>query len=87
MRAVGRICCNPEVMLGQPTIRGTRLTVAFILRCLATMDIEEVLEQYPFLTREDVAAALEYAAEVLEGGKGDNEFLLNENVSKQVAKA
>ncbi|MGB9886500.1 MAG: DUF433 domain-containing protein [Moorellales bacterium] len=64
--AVTRIDCNPMVMLGQPVIRGTRLTVAFLLRCLTTMDVTELLKQYPFITREDVVAALEYAAQVLE---------------------
>ena len=61
-----RVCRDPEIMLGQPVIRGTRLTVAFILRCLANMDMKELLEQYPFLTKEDVMAALACAAEVLE---------------------
>jgi uncharacterized protein (DUF433 family)/predicted HTH domain antitoxin len=61
---------NPEIVLGKPVIRGTRLSVAFLLRGLASMGIEELLRQYPFLTKEDVAAALEYAADILEG-KGE----------------
>jgi uncharacterized protein (DUF433 family) len=66
-QAGGRITRHPGIMLGQPVIRGTRITVAFVLRCLATMSVEEFIDQYPFVTREDVAAALEYAAEALEG--------------------
>lgn len=70
-----RVWCNPEIMLGKPVIKGTRLSVAFLLRCLASMDVEELLQQYPFLAKEDVAAALEYAADVLEGKEESLEVL------------
>ena len=62
-----RIVINPKVMTGKPVIRGTRLTVQFILGLLAhgaTMD--EIIEEYPGLTREDIFACLLFATEALE---------------------
>ncbi len=61
------IVINPRVMAGKPVIRGTRLTVQYVLGLLAhgaTMD--EILEEYQGLTREDVLACLLFAAEALE---------------------
>lgn len=59
---LGRVEINPSVMLGKPVIRGTRLTVEAILEKLAAgRTAEEVIEDYPFLAREDVLAALAYA--------------------------
>ena len=58
-----RIAVDPEIMLGKPTIRGTRLTVELILEeiaCGAT--VADLLEDYPRLTQSDVQAALQYAA-------------------------
>jgi len=62
----GRIEINPKVMLGKPVIRGTRIPVELILRKLgegATAD--ELIESYPHLTKEDVRAAITYAADTL----------------------
>lgn len=57
-----RIELDPEVMLGRPVIRGTRITVEIILEKVAAgCSIEEVLADYPRLTREDVLAAVAYA--------------------------
>jgi uncharacterized protein (DUF433 family) len=57
-----RIELDPEVMLGKPVIRGTRITVEIILEKIAAgCPIEEVLADYPRLTRDDVLAALAYA--------------------------
>ncbi len=51
-------------MVGKPVIRGTRITVELILGQLAAgITVEEVLKNYPHLTREDVYAAIEYATE------------------------
>ncbi|MGD9892140.1 MAG: DUF433 domain-containing protein [Dehalococcoidia bacterium] len=62
----GRIEINPEVMLGKPVIRGTRITVELILRRLGEGATEaELLEDYPRLLHEDILAALEYAAKVI----------------------
>ncbi|MFW6012285.1 MAG: DUF433 domain-containing protein [bacterium] len=57
-----RIRVDPEVMLGKPVIRGTRITVEILLEKLASgAPIEDVLTDYPDLEREDVLAALVYA--------------------------
>jgi uncharacterized protein (DUF433 family) len=62
-----RITIDPKVMVGQPCIRGTRLTVRFIVNLLAHgTTVDEILEEYPRLTREDIAACLLYAVDVLE---------------------
>lgn len=61
-----RISVDPEVMLGKPTIRGTRITVELILRKLSEGATEaELLEAYPHLCRDDVLAALRYGAEAV----------------------
>lgn len=61
-----RIVCDPNIMLGKPVIKETRITVELILRKLSEgMKIEEILEAYPHLTREDILACLEYSAEVI----------------------
>ena len=58
-----RITIDPEVAAGKPVIKGTRLTVDFILDLLAAgWTYEEILENYPQLEREDITAALKYAA-------------------------
>jgi uncharacterized protein (DUF433 family) len=65
MSVQARIEINPKVMLGKP-IRGTRITVELILRKLgegATLD--DLLEAYPHLTRDDIQAAITYAADTL----------------------
>ncbi len=61
-----RIEINPKVMMGKPVIRGTRLTVELILRKLSEGATErELLEAYPKLKREDIHAAIRYAADAL----------------------
>ncbi len=62
MRIPERISLNPRVMGGRPCIRGTRITVGTILNQLRFQTPEEILRDYPELTREDIQAALEYAA-------------------------
>ncbi len=58
-----RITHDPEVMGGRPCIRGMRVTVGTIVGLLASgHSIEEVLQAYPYLEKEDVQAALSYAA-------------------------
>lgn len=59
-----RITLDPRVMVGKPVIKGTRITVELILRQLAGgITVEEILKNYPHLTREDVYAAIGYATE------------------------
>ena len=61
-----RIEVNTKVMVGKPVIRGTRITVENILEKLsADIPIEEILEDYPRLRREDVLAALAYARQAV----------------------
>ena len=61
-----RIEVNPNVMLGKPVIKGTRITVEQVLRKLAAgISVEQLLKDYPRLTKEDVQAALLFAAESL----------------------
>lgn len=63
-----RIVVDPEVMVGKPIIKGTRIPVDAIIRAIAQgVSIQELLEDYPNLTREDIKASLEYAAELTEG--------------------
>lgn len=65
-----RISVDPEIVHGKPVIRGTRVTVQVILELLAAGEsIDELLTEYDELTREDVLAALEYAASVAGGSK------------------
>jgi uncharacterized protein (DUF433 family) len=55
---------DPGIMVGKPVIKGTRITVELILDKLAEgQTVEQILEDYPHLTREGVQAALRYAAE------------------------
>ncbi|NOX60888.1 MAG: DUF433 domain-containing protein [Chloroflexi bacterium] len=60
---IDRITANPKILGGKPVIRGTRLSVEFILELLASgMSEEAILEDYPHITREDIRACLKYAA-------------------------
>jgi len=62
-----RIAFNPKVMVGKPVIRGTRLTVEYILNLLAHgATVAEILEEYPGLAQEDVQACLLFATRSLE---------------------
>jgi len=62
-----RIAADPGVLLGKPVIRGTRLSVEFVVGLLAQgWAAEEVLRNYPAITREDIHACLQYARSVLE---------------------
>ena len=66
MTVTDRIEINPKVMMGKPVIRGTRVTVELILRKLSEGATEsELLEAYPKLKREDIQAAIRYAADTL----------------------
>lgn len=63
MSRLGRITSNPDICNGQPTVRGLRYTVETLLELLsAEMPVDEVLEDYADLEREDVLAVLEFAA-------------------------
>jgi len=63
---VERIIIDPGVCNGRPIIAGTRITAQTVLEFLAAGDsVEEVLEEYPTLTRSDVLACLEYASKLI----------------------
>jgi len=60
---IERITANPKILGGKPIIRRTRNSVEFVLDLLASnVSEEEILEDYPHLTREDIQACLRYAA-------------------------
>ncbi len=60
------IVSNPKVMMGQPVIAGTRITVDLILEKLSAGEtIEQLLEAHPRLTKEAIQAALNFAREAL----------------------
>jgi len=66
MEKLDRITINPNVCLGQPTVRGMRITVSVILKMLASgKSVQEVVEAYPELDVEDVYQAIKYAAWVV----------------------
>ena len=60
------IVADPKIMMGKPTIAGTRITVELILEKLAAGEtVEQILAAHPHLTDEGIRAALGFAAEVL----------------------
>ena len=62
-----RIVVDPEILVGKPVIKGTRLAVEFIIGLLAQgWNEADILRNYPGLTRQDIQACLAYAATVLE---------------------
>ena len=62
------IISQPGVLGGKPVIRGTRISVAFILQSLASgMSVDAILGAYPHLSQEGVLAAIDYAARVMDG--------------------
>ena len=62
------ITCDPEILNGKPVIKGTRVSVALILQCLASvMTREDILRGYPTVTRDDIDAALDFAARQFQG--------------------
>ncbi|MBN9611076.1 MAG: hypothetical protein BGO26_17060 [Actinobacteria bacterium 69-20] len=63
MSLLGRIVVDPEVVHGRPVVRGTRMRVADVLSLLAAGASESaILQDYPYLTADDIKACLEYAA-------------------------
>jgi len=66
MEKLDRITIDPNVCLGQPTLRGMRITVTVVLKMLGGgKSVEEVLQAYPELEAEDVRQAMRYAAWVV----------------------
>ena len=66
MTVTDRIEINAKIMMGKPVTRGTRITVELLLRKLAEGATEkDLLDAYPRLTREDIRAAIGYAADTV----------------------
>ncbi|MGA0560101.1 DUF433 domain-containing protein [Larkinella sp. VNQ87] len=67
---LNRITVDPKILVGKPIIRGMRISVELILQSLAVgMSIESIIQEYPELEREDIQAALLYAADTLSAVK------------------
>ena len=65
-----RIVIEPDILAGKPIVRGTRLSVEFVVGLLGDGWLEaDILRNYPNLTHEDVAACLRYAGEMLRAEK------------------
>ena len=64
----GLIVWDPEILNGKPVIKGTRISVALILQCLASgMTREDILRGYPTVTPDGIDAALDFAARQFQG--------------------
>jgi len=65
-----RITLSPDVLAGKPVVRGTRLSVEFVIGLLASGWTEpDILSNYPNLTHDDIIACLAYARDLLSGEK------------------
>ncbi len=83
MAVTDRIEVNPKIMLGKPVIRRTRIPVELLLRKLSEGATEaDLLDAYPRLTREDIQAAIAYAADTV----ANEETLLLEKPRKRAAR-
>ena len=61
-----RIVCDPDILSGKPVIKGTRISVEFLMELLANnWTHEEIMENYPQIKKEDILAALEYSLSLL----------------------
>ncbi len=62
----GQIVCDPEILMGKPVVKGTRLSVELILEKLANGEsMDDLLDAHPRLTKEGIFSALGYASKVL----------------------
>jgi len=67
IKVMRRIEVNPEILSGKPVINGTRIPVYVILNLLSEgYSINEIIEFYPDLTREDILECIKYASKVIE---------------------
>ncbi len=64
---LNRITINPDICNGKPTVRGMRISVKTILEYLAAGEsVENILNAYPVLEKDDISAALQYASAILD---------------------
>ena len=65
---MNRIVVDPRVMVGKPVIKGTRITVeAIVGRVAEGMTFDEILEDFPYITKDDIQAAVRYAESLVAG--------------------
>ena len=65
-----RIIVDPKVLVGKPIVKGTRISVELVIDLLARgWSVEQILQEYPHLTAEDIRACLGYASEMLQSEK------------------
>jgi uncharacterized protein (DUF433 family) len=63
-----RIVVDPKIMVGKPVIKGTRIPVVTIIHRIAEgSTMEEIIQDYPKITKKDIKAVLEYAESVMRG--------------------
>jgi uncharacterized protein (DUF433 family) len=62
-----RIVCDPDLLHGEPCVRGTRIPVSILVASLTDLRIEDLLREYPQLERADIDAAILFAAESAQG--------------------
>lgn len=64
--ANGRITIDPKILGGKPVIKGTRISVEFILELLSSgMSTSDILKEYPHLKKEDILATLDFATKTV----------------------
>ena len=69
--AEDRIVRNPDILAGKPVIRGTRISVEFTLELMAGgWSVDDILTNYPHITRADILACLDYARQVVCTSRG-----------------
>ena len=72
-----RINIDPAILVGKPVVRGTRMSVELVIDMLARgWSQEDVLAEYPFLTKPDILACLAYASDLL---KSEQVYLSKKN--------
>jgi len=65
-----RIVIDPKILVGKPIIKGTRVSVEFILELLSNdWSYETILKEYPQLKKEDILASIQYSLEILRDEK------------------
>ena len=68
MELLNQIEANPKILMGKPVIKGTRISVELILEKLSCGETEDqILQAHPHLTKENIKAALAFAAQSLKG--------------------
>jgi uncharacterized protein (DUF433 family) len=66
MKRKERIVIDPKTLVGKPLIKGTRISVEFILELLVNgWSYEQIMENYPQLEKDDILAAIEYSMELV----------------------